>query len=289
MKEVTFMADYFAVHMLAMAQKSECRFGECLMSCERTDDGVIKVEDRDVFERLLEHRIDSLLLSLAALEAYLGYYASRAAEKIELESPGVKVQDYFEKLDLLEMFKDQPNRVKRRHEIILEENRTKPMSFFLSAARLTIEEKIFYWPMIRTGQLISFKDGYVKKMIRVLNLREDLVVPATPAFYDMRKVGGRDEIADVFLRHEVPAGLTPGKSCSDEFATDDYGEEHFLWELLHYYPARTVREFIQYLHRLDLSDNHFITVMRQALVVNDKGDPLTEPEPRYRIEFNLEE
>ena len=288
METVSWMTDYLPVHMLAMAQQAELRFGDCLMSCPQTSDGTIRIDDPVIFTRLLECRITSLLLSMAALESYLGYYAWETAQNIERDHPGISFHDYLEQKKLPEAIKSLPNRVKRRHEQIVEEYGAKPIARFLTVARLALEEKFMYWPLIRTGKLINYKDGYVKKVMRNMALRDELLQPNIANAPELRKIKTVSEIKDVFLRHDLPASLTPGPSCAEEYVVETYAEHHFFWELLHIYPARMVPEAVQYLHMLDDSENHFIAALRAAELVDGEGNLVVEPMKKFIIEVNLE-
>jgi hypothetical protein len=287
MKEVTWMTDYLPVHMLAMAQRAERRFADCLMSCPKTEDGVIDIDDPEIFTRLIEERITSTFLTLAALESYLGYYAAQTAKTIEDQDPGVALEEHLEKHGLLEIIKYMPSRDKRRHEFIMEENGKKPVTRFLTAARLTLEDKLNYWPLLRTGSMIDFRDGYIKKMKRVINLRDELLQQDFNIAPSVKRISTAAEMKHVTLHHDAPEGLTPGRSFSDEYVEESYQEGHFFWELLHVYPARAVQEFIMYLHGLDGSDNHFIAALCAAELVDSDGNPITEPAKRFAVEFNL--
>jgi len=287
MDKVTWMYDYLPVHMLVMAQKAECRFGECLMDCPRSDQGEIQVDSTDALEKLVEVRIESLLLSLAALESYLGYYAYKTLEMKEPEYADKSLYEYMEETKMSEMLKGQPNKVKRRHEIIMEENGKKPVSAFLTTAKLTLEEKMMYWPYMRSGKLISYKDGYIKKILRLLNLREELVQPNLEMPPEKGTVSSKEEIKEITLAHELPGSLTPGKSAAEQYGVEYYNEYHFFWELLHCYPARSVQEFIQYLHRMDKSDQHFASVICPVELVDEGGEPLTEKIKIYGYDLDL--
>lgn len=289
MDSVSWMMDYLPVRMLALAQRAERGFADCLNACEHTDEGVIKIDDPEVFTRLLELRITSVVLGVAAFEAYLGYYAYQTAGKIEEQDPKITLAEYLEKHDLEEILKRQPNRLKRRHEVLMEENGRKPVARFLTSARISLEEKIIYWTLIRTRKMISYKDGYVKKLLRLVSIRDELLHPDLAYVEAKGSVGSSDELGDVFLHHRVPGDLTPGKSFSAEYVRETYGEGHFMWELLHIYPAREVQEAIQYLHRLDGSDQHFISISRAAELVDSSGKPVFEPLKKYTIEVSLEE
>lgn len=282
------MTDYLPAHMLAMAQQAERRFGDGLMSCPRTEDGTIRIDDPEVFTRLLEARIASLLLALAALEAFLGFYAFETAKKIEEQDPGVTLHDYMEKKHLFDQVKNLPNRVKKRNEAIMEEHGGKPLFRFLTAASISLEEKLLYWPLIRAEKLINFKDGYVKKLTRVIAIRDELVHPDLANAPELRRAQSVAAVSRVFLHHELPARLTPGRSCSAEYVVETYAENHFFWELLHIYPDRAAQEAIQYLLWLDQSENHFMVAQTVAELVDASGAPVTEPAKKYVIEVRLE-
>jgi len=286
---VSWTIDYFPALMLAMAQRAEQRFAECLMSCPKTDDNVIRIDDPEIFTRLLEARIDSLLLSLSALESFLAFYAARTAARIEAEDPGISLLEYMDKNKITDVIKHQASRVKRRHELIVEENGDKPASRFLNKVKLTLEEKLFYWPLMRTYTMVSYKDGYMKKLSRLMQLRDELMHPDLGIAYELKKASSVAELKKAFLHIELPEGLTPGVSCSDEYVIEPYNEEHFLWELLHVYPARTVQEVIQYIYRMDNTGNHFIVAQKIAELVDASGAPVTETVKRHVIEVDLED
>jgi len=288
MESVSWMSDYFPVTLLSLAQQEERRFEECLLECPREDDA-IKVLDRKHLGRLLQHRTTSVLLGLAALEAYLGYYANQAAGKIEAENPGVKLGQFLEQQKLTEFFKELPNRWKRRHQLILEEYGEKPLSQFLTRSSLHLEEKLLYWPAINTGKFISFKNAYLKKALRINGLREDLLHYNLETASELIPVKDRREMEKALLYYELPERLTPGRSCADEMVVEAYDEHNFIWELLHCYPARMVQEMIQYLHSLDESENHFITAIAAIEISGENGKPLTEPMKQYQLVLNLEE
>jgi len=282
------MTDYLPAHILGLAQLSERRFGDCLMSCPHTEDGVIKIDDPDIFTRLIEARITSLLLAMAALESFLGYYAFETAGKIEQDHPGITLHDYMEKKGLFDLVKNLPNRIKKRHEAIMEDYGGKPLPRFLAAAPLSLEEKLIYWPLIRAGKTINFKDGYVKKLTRVIAIRDELLHPDLATAPEIRRAATIADINRVFLHNDLPESLTPGRSCSAEYVVETYAENHFFWELLHIYPDRAAQEAIQYLLWLDQSENHFIVAQTAAELTDASGTPLTEPVKKFVIEVMLE-
>lgn len=288
MEAVSWMSDYFPVTLLSLAQREERRFEERLLECPR-EDATIKVLDREHLSRLLQHRMTSILLSLAALEAYLGYYANQAAGRIEAENPGVKLGQFLEQQKLTEFFKELPNRWKRRHQLILEEYGEKPLSQFLARSSLALEEKLLYWPAINTGKFISFKNAYLKKALRINGLREDLLHYNLETASELIPVKDRREMEKALLHHELPERLTPGRSCAAEMVVEAYDEHNFVWELLHCYPTRMVQEMVQYLHSLDESDNHFITAIAAIEISDENGKPITEPMKKYQLVLNLED
>lgn len=289
MDKVSFMTDYLPVHMLAMAQEEERRFADCLMSCPRSNDGVIRIDEAEVFTRLIEFRIKAILLSLASLESYLGYLAARTARSIEEREPGITLRGCLDAHHLHDVLKTLPNRAKRRHELILEENGDRPVTNFLTSAPLALDEKLMYWTLIRCGKMINFKDGYIKKAMRIISLRGEILHPDLRDAEDSGKISRAEQVAEVFLHHRLPDRLTPGKSCADRYIIEWYGEHHFFWELLHVYPDRMVQEVIQYLHMLDESENHFIVALRAAELLDWSGEPVTEPVKQYVIEVNLDD
>ncbi len=288
MKEVSWMTDYLPAHLLGMAQQAERRFGDCLMSCPKTGDGTIEIDDPEVFTRLLEARITSLLLAVAALQAFLGFYAYETAKKIEEQLPGVTLHDYLEKKRLFDLVKNLPNRLKKRHETIMEEHGPRPLYRFLTAVPLSLEDKLLYWPMIRAGKTLNYKDGYVKKLTRVIAIRDELTSPDLANAPELRRAAAIADISRVFLHHDLPARLTPGKSCSADYVVEAYTEHNFFWELLHIYPDRAAQEAIQYLLWLDQSENHFIVAQTAAELVDASGAPITEAVKKYVIEVRLE-
>lgn len=287
MESISWMSDYLPVHMLAMGRAAELRFEECLLSCPKTGDGVIRIDDPRVFTTLLENRISSILLSLAAFESYLSYHAGETAKRIEADSPGITLNEFMEKNNFSDFIREMPNRTKRRHELIVEENGDKPVKRFLTVAGLALEDKMLYWLLIRSGKMISHKEGYIKKLLGIVGLRDELLHPNLEIAPELRKISDVRQIHDVFLHHDLPAVLTPGKSCSDEYVVEHYNQGHFLWEVLHCYPPRVVCEVIQYIHTLDGSENHFISAIRLAEMVDPEGRPITEPTKKYTIEVNL--
>ncbi len=286
MKEITWMTDYLPVRLLAMAQKSERAFEERLMKCPR-EGQVIKIDDRDDFTQLLERRVDSVLLSTAAFEAYLGYYAHQTAMMVPPEETMLTLEEYMEQKALKEFFRDQPTRIKRRHELLLEENGDRPLLKFLDTLPMDIYQKLVYLPLIRAGKLIDYKDGNLKKIIKILSLRDEILNPGLTSVYKKKAISDSSEVTGVFLHHPVPGNLTPGKSLSDSYVVEPYGEEHFYWELLHVYPDRAVQDAIQYLHQLDGSENHFIVATCMAELVDEKGECITEPKKKYIIDLKF--
>ncbi|MFO8056519.1 MAG: hypothetical protein R6V10_04410 [bacterium] len=287
METVSCMTDYLPVHMLFMAQRSERRFEDCLMSCPREGD-LIKIDDREVFTRLLEERTTSLLLSMASLQSYLSYLGYEASKKLMEKYQGVTLQEFLEQNHYSDYFKHIPNRSKRRHETIMDEYGGRELSFFLNRSNLSLEDKVLYFSLIRSGKFISYKEGYLKKLMWVKSIHDELLSPSPEIAPQTRKLSGREELSKVFLRHELPEKLTPGRSSSDEYTIESYNENHFFWELLHCYPTRTVQEAVQYLHTLDNTENHFISVMQAAEEVDASGRPVTEPAKRYRLSVQLE-
>jgi|GEM_PF-4614827 len=288
MKTVSSMSDFLAVHMLAMAQRAERRFEDCLMSCPREGD-LIKIDDREVFTRLLEERTTSLLLSMASLDAYLSYLGYEASKKLNEKYPGITFQEFLEQNHYSDYFKHIPNRSKRRHEAILEEYGNKELSFFLNRSDIDLTDKILYFALVRSGKFISYKEGYLKKFMWVKSIHAELLSPNPEIAPEVHKIGSREEMNEVFLYHDLPEGLTPGKSCADEYTLEYYNENHFFWELLHCYPTRMIQEVVQYLHTLDNTENHYISVIQAVEKKDPSGNPLTEPVKQYDIRINLEE
>lgn len=287
METLSWMSDYFPVRLLALAQAAERRFEETLLSCPRRGE-VIQVLDREVFTPLLENRMTSLLFSLAALDAYLSYYAHQT-DKLIAAGTETSLQEYLARDHLLSFFQNLPNRLRRRHELILEENGRQTVAWFLSRAPLELEMKLLYFPVLRAQKMVNWEDGYMKKLSRILGLAAELTSPALALAPELRPVTCREELEEVFLRHDLPPGVTPGRSAGGEYVVEPYTEGHFLWELLHCYPTRTVQEVIQYIHRLDNSENHFLTVMRAVALTDGEGRPLTEPAKKYVMEIMLEQ
>lgn len=288
METVSWMTDYLAVHMLAMAQRAERRFEDCLMSCPREGD-LIRIDDREVFTRLLDERVTSLVLSMASLNAYLAYSGYEVSKSLDKKHPGITLQEFLEQNHYTDYFKHIPNRSKRRHEAIMEEYGNKELSFFLNRASLSLEDMVLYFALIRSGKFISYKEGYLKKFMWVKSIHDELLNPNPQIAPQNHTISTREEFEKVFLYHDLPSQLTPGKSSSDEYAVEYYNENHFFWELLHCYPTRMVQETIQYLHTLDNTDNHFISVIQAAEKLDSKGNPVTEPVKQYTIHVNLEE
>ncbi len=287
MKSVSWMKDYFPARMLGLAMIEECRFGECLMDCPRDGD-VIRIDSPDDLKRLVDTRVTSLLLSMAALEAYLGYYAYRASERLGDKTSEPTFSEYLEQKELNPVFKEQPNKIKRRHQYLVEVHGDKPVTRFLNSAGLTLEEKIFYYPLMRAGKPVSTKDGNVKKVLRLFGLHEELRQLDLAYPPEEGKVGSVSETKEISLSFDLPDAINIGKTASDEYVVEDYGENHFVWELLHCYPPRAVAEFSQYLHTLDNSDHHFMSVLTPVELVDENGRPVTEEIKKYRIEINLE-
>lgn len=255
MDRVSYMTDFISVRLIGLAQAAEKNFELCLMSAPIEGD-TIRIDDRGLLTRLLDQRMTSLLLSLAALENHLSLWAQDAAER----NPGLTFDQALEVENKIDQLKSQPGRLRRRLDLYREEFGSKPLRGFLVSPRLTLEEKLIYFPLLRTGRLPSLKDGHMKKLVRLLVLRDDLLNPDLLVAPELSRLG-EDGLAGTLLAHDLPAGLTPGKSASDRFITEPYEEGHFLWELLHVYPARTVQEIIQFLANLDGSDYHFISVV----------------------------
>jgi len=288
MESVSWTADYLCAHMLFMAQREECRFGDHLMSCPKTEDGLIQIDDPDDFTVLLEARIASVLLSTAALEAYLGYYGRQAAKKIEQEDPRISLATYLKKHKLDEIMKRQPARTKRKHELVMDLNGDRPVKRFLSTdVGLGLEDKIMYFSLVRTKKMIGYKDGHVKKMTKIINLRNELLHPDVENAPSAGKLAGLEDLAGVFLHHPIPESLTLGVSASEEYVSEPYQEEHFMWELLHVYPPTATQEFIQYLHKMDDSPHHFISVQSPVQLVDAEGRPVTEPMKKYAFGLKL--
>lgn len=286
MDYISYMSDYLAVRLLALAQVAERRFEACLLSCPESD-GVIRVLEPEAFTILLENRITSLLFSMTSLSAYLSYYAAETARKLGDAEAGTSLKDFLERHGLLSKLKDFPNRLKRRHELIIEENGERPLSLFLGLTSLTLEEKVIYFPLIRTRKLVSWKDGYMKKLSRLMALAAELRSPGLELSPEIKTIGSTEELQTVFLHHDLPPELTLGQSAADRCAVEAYAEGHFFWELLHCYPARAVPEVIQYLHRMDQSDHHFITVTR-AFEVDESGAPVSGNRRKIVIEIGIE-
>ncbi len=284
MESLSWMKDWLPVHLLSMAQVSECRFQDLLMSCPKRGDGVIDIEDAGVFTRLVEERAASILISMAALESYLGFYAYETSKRLEEREPGLTLKEYMEAHRLTEYIKYLPNKTKRRHEYLMNEYGDRPLQYFLTAAPLELYDKLMYWPMIRCLKHIDFREGYMKKLMRIISIRDEILHPDLASPPGEGGAGTREEIASVFLHHDLPAGLSPGKSCSDEYVREPYNEGHFFWEMLHCYPARAVQEAVEYIHLLDKSENHFISAVRPALMVDGGGNPVKEEEKVYTVE-----
>jgi hypothetical protein len=285
MKEVTWMTDYLPVMMLGVAQKAERRFEEILMSCPK-DGGTILVDDPKDFTNLLESRVTSLMMSMASLEAYLGYYAYQASKMIEKEDPKITLLEYVNKHHLNEFLDRQPLKIKRRYDQFAMQWNDKSIIAFLNDGQISCEEKILLYPLIRAKQVVDYKDGYIMKVVRLLALKEEILTPSFSVLPELKKVETIEEIHNVFLHHDLVGSVTPGVSSSDEYVVDPYLEGHFMWELVHLYPARAVQEFVQYLHKMDQSENHFIMAMSIVELVDEKGDCLTETLKRYSIELN---
>ena len=285
MKEVTWMTDYLPVMMLSVAQKAERRFEEILMSCPK-EGSTIKVDDPKAFAALLENRVTSLIMSMMSLEAYLGYYAYQTSKIIEKEDPRVTFLDYVTKHDLKEFLDRQPVKIRRRYEEIAGQWKDKPISKFLNDGQISCEEKILLYPLIRAKQVVDYKDGYIMKVTRLLALKSEIATPSFNVMPDLKNVKTLEEIHNVFLHHKLVDTVTPGVSSSDEYVVDPYLEGHFMWELIHIYPARAVQEFVQYVHKMDQSENHFIMATSIMELVDEKGDCLTETSKKYVIELN---
>jgi hypothetical protein len=158
----------------------------------------------------------------------------------------------------------------------MEEHGRQTLTHFLCASRLELEDKLTYWPLLRSGRMVSTKDGYVKKLLRLTALREDLVAPVAASTHDLRSAATDAELTAVLLHHQLPATITPGRGRSDQAAAEPYREGHFFWELLHCYPTREVQQAIQYLHQMDHTQQHYASVIRAAVAVDERGEPLTE-------------
>jgi hypothetical protein len=270
------MVDFFPVRLLFLAQRAERRFEEMLMACPREGDR-IRIDDREVFTRLLDERLSSLYLSLAALEAYLGYLASTTSAQLAAECGDMTLKQFLEDRGLEDVLKTFPNRLKRRHQLLIEEFGDKPLRVFLGGVSLSLEDKFIYWTLLRTGAMVSFKDGYVKKFLRIKSLAEEILTLNLEIAPELGTARTSREVNRVFLRHELPEGITPGKSASGLFVTESYAEGHLLWEVLHCYPARMVQEIVQYLHKIDGSENHFIIAVQAAATGEE------ETLPRYTL------
>ncbi len=288
MKEVTWMTDYLPVLMLGVAQKAERRFEEILMACPK-DGGTIKVDDPKDFAELLESRVTSLMMSMAALEAYLGYYAYQTAKIIEKEDPKINLLEYVNEHILNEFLDRQPLKIKRRYDQFAMQWNDKSIIDFLNDGQISCEEKILLYPLIRAKQVVDYKDGYILKITRLLALKNEIATPSFTVLPELKKVKTIEEIHNVFLHHKLVDPITPGTSSSDEYVVDPYLEGHFMWELLHIYPARAVQEFVQYLHKMDQSENHFIMARSIVELVDEKGDCLTETSKKYVLELNIGE
>jgi hypothetical protein len=280
METVSWMTDYLTVRMLGLALAAERRFEDCLIACPRRGDTIV-LDDPAVFARLVDLRLNSLVLSLAALESYLAAYAASAGEAIAAEDPKATLNAVFETKKLREQVQGQPNRLRRRFEYFQELFGDKPIRRFLSAGELTLEEKLLFWPLVRTGRLLSLKDGHMKKLVRIISLHDELLTPDFANAPELGRARTREELTEVFLHHPVPPSLTLGLSLSDRYVVETYAEGHFIWELLHVYPARAVKEAIQLLHQLDGTVPHFLTVAYAVEV--ETGRPAKE----YKIEVNL--